>query len=137
VANVQQQLDTRCSDNKAEQLAILKVLGTIELINSHINPRTLTIYTESRVSLDSLYNPNNHAHLAEEIRKKVASMATAKCKLKFSWVKARAGICGNEMTDSLIKEAARSDGTKHGYSRIPISSRRSNPKMARTIDKNI
>jgi len=66
------------------------------------------------VSLDSLHDPNNHAHLVEEIRKKVASMTTSKCKIKFSWVKARAGICGNEMADRLAKEAARSDGTKHG-----------------------
>jgi len=41
--------------------------------------------------------------------------------MKVSWVNAHARIYGNEMTDSLIKEAARSDGTKHGYSRIPIS----------------
>jgi len=122
VAKVQLKLDNRCSNNQAEQLAILKVLETIESMNSlSINPRTATIFTDSRVSLDSLHNANNHAHLGEEIRKKVTSMVRAKWKIKFSWVKARAGIYGNEMADRLAKETARSDGTNYGYSRIPMS----------------
>jgi len=70
VAKVQQKLDNRCSNNQAEQLAILKVLEKMESMNSHsINRRTVTIFTDSRVSLDSLHNPNNHAHIAEEVRK--------------------------------------------------------------------
>ena len=52
VAKVQQKLDNRCSNNQVEQLAILKVLETIELMNSNsITPRTVTIFTDSRVSL--------------------------------------------------------------------------------------
>ena len=122
VAKVQLKLDNRCSNNQVEQLAIIKILETIESMNSlSINPRTATIFTDSRVSLDSLHNVNNHARLAEGIRKKVNTMVTAKWKIKFSWVKAHAGIYGNEMADRLAKEAARSDGTNYGYSRIPIS----------------
>jgi hypothetical protein len=34
---------------------------------------------------------------------------------------AHAGIYGNEMADRLAEEAARSDGTNYGYSRIPVS----------------
>jgi hypothetical protein len=48
-------------------------------------------------------------------------MVRAKCKIKFSWVKVHARIYGNEMADRLAKEAARSNGTNYGYSRIPIS----------------
>jgi ribonuclease HI len=96
VAKVQLKLDKRCSNNQAEQLAILKALEAIESLNSHsINPRTATIFTDNRVSLDSLHNPNNHAFLVEEIRKKVASLENTEWKIKFSWVKARVGIYGN------------------------------------------
>ena len=48
-------------------------------------------------------------------------MVRAKWKIKMSWVKAHAGIYGDEMADRLAKEAARSDGTKYGCSRIHIS----------------
>jgi len=47
-------------------------------------------------------------------------MARSKWKIKFSWVKAHAGIYGNEMADRLAKQAARCDGNNYGYSRIPI-----------------
>jgi ribonuclease HI len=55
----------------------------------------VTIYTDSRVSLDSIHNPNNHAFLIEEIRKKVAKLENTEWKIKLSWVKARAGNYGN------------------------------------------
>ena len=47
-----------CSNNQAEQFAVLKALETIESLNNNtINPRKVIIYAESRVSLDSLSNP--------------------------------------------------------------------------------
>jgi len=69
VAKVRQKLDSRCSNSQAEQLAVLKVLEAIKSMNNHINPRTVTIFTDSRVSLDSLQNTNNHTHLVEEIKR--------------------------------------------------------------------
>jgi len=67
VAKIQQKLENRCSNNQAEQLTILKVLEAVESMNSHfINPRTVTNFTDSKVSLDSLQNSNNHTHLVME-----------------------------------------------------------------------
>ena len=72
VAKARLKLNTRCSNNQAEQFAILKALETIESLNNNIiNPRKVIIYTDSRVSLDSLSNPKKHAFLIENIRKKV------------------------------------------------------------------
>ena len=49
VAKFQLKLDNRCSNNQAEQLAILKVLETTESMNSlSINPRTATICADRR-----------------------------------------------------------------------------------------
>jgi len=50
-------LHNRCSNNQAEQLAILKALETIE--KSHINdniPRTVTVHTDSGITLQFLKN---------------------------------------------------------------------------------
>ena len=122
LAKVQQKLDDRCSNNQAEQLAILKMLGTIESMNSiSITPRTVTIFTDSRVPLDSLHNYNNNACLLEGIRKMLTSMMTAKWKIKFSCVKAHVGIFGNEMAVRLAKVVERNDEISYEYSKITIS----------------
>jgi ribonuclease HI len=122
VAQLKIKLDNRCSNNQAEQLAIIKALEAIESLNRYsINPHTATTFTGSLVSLDSLHNPNNHAYLVEEIRKKVASLERCEWKIMFSWVKAHTGIYGKELADRLAKEAARSDGTSNAFNRIPKS----------------
>ena len=75
VAQIKLKLDNRCSNNQAKQLAIVKALEATEsLHNKVINPRTATIFTNSRVALDLLRNVNNHAYLVKEIRKRVASL---------------------------------------------------------------
>ena len=122
VAKARLKLNTRCSNNQAEQFAILKALETIESINNNkINPRTVIIYTDSPVSLDSLSNTKNQAFLVEKIRKKLANLENNERKIKFSWVKAHAGNYGNETAGRLAKEAARRHRTNYEYNRIPIS----------------
>ena len=86
-----------------------------------INPPTAIIYTDSRVTLDSIRNHNNHSFLVEEIRKKTASLEKREWSIKFSWVKAHAGTLGNEIADRLAKEAARSEKTQYVFDRIPKS----------------
>jgi len=63
-------LHNSCSNNQAEQLAIVKALETIGKL--HINdpiPRSATVHTDCRITLQSLQNTNNHNYLIEEIRK--------------------------------------------------------------------
>ena len=67
----------------------------------------MIIYTDSRVSLDSLSNPKNHAFLVEKIRKKVANLESNELKIKFSWFKAHAGNYGNETADRLAKGSSK------------------------------
>ena len=48
-------LDNKCSNIQAEQLAIFKALEIIEAIEITVNsPRTVTIFPDSRISIDSL-----------------------------------------------------------------------------------
>jgi len=122
IARHQLKLSNSCSNNQAEQLAIQKALEEIELLNREsITPPTAIIYTDSRVALDSISNPNNHSFLVEETRKKAASLEESEWRIKFSWVKAHAGTLGNEIADRLAKEAARSENMQYVFDRIPKS----------------
>ena len=70
VKRIKYKLDNRCSNNQAEQLAIAKALEALESTDIEENsPRTAAIITDSRISLDSIKNVNNHSYLIEEIRK--------------------------------------------------------------------
>ena len=121
-AQIKLKLDNRCSNNQAEQLAIIKALETVESINTMDNsPHTATVFTDSRITLDSLHNANIHAYLIEEIRKRLSRLEGPKWKIEFSWVKAHVGIYGNEIMDRLAKEAARSKDAETAFNRIPIS----------------
>ena len=107
IAKLQFKLDNKCSNNQAEQLAILKTLEKLEGMNKQsINQLSTTIFTDSRITLDSLQNYNSHGYLVEEIRKKVASLERSGWQKRFSWFKAHIGVHGNEIADKVAKEAA-------------------------------
>ena len=113
-------LDNRCSNNQAEQLAILKAHETIQTQKVDNNEhRTVVIHTDSKISLDSIRNTKNHNHLAEEIRKRTAYLNKQNWKIEFKWVQAHVGIFGNEIADRLAKEATQNHHIT--YSRIPKS----------------
>jgi ribonuclease HI len=64
-------LHNNCSNNQAEQWAIVKALETIPEIQAKEDiPRDVTIHTDSRITLQSLQNSKNHKFLIEEIGKK-------------------------------------------------------------------
>jgi len=74
--------------------------------------KTSTIYRDSRMTQDSLKNSNI---LIEEIRRKLTGMGKTKWKIQFGWVKAHIGIQGNELPDTLAKEAATKMDIKESY----------------------
>ena len=85
-------------------------------------PRTLTVFTDRRITRDSLKTASSHAHLIEEIRTRVTTLNNTNWRIEFSWVKADAGILGNETADKLAKAAARCSSSDIAYRRIPVSS---------------
>jgi ribonuclease HI len=115
-------LDNRYSNNQAEQLAITKALeaiGKIDIIED--TPGTATIFTDSRISVDSIINTRNHGHLIEEIRKKMTSLERANWNIELSLVKAHVEIIGNELADRLGKAAASDSDAKIVFNRLPMS----------------
>jgi ribonuclease HI len=119
---LQFRLGTRCSNNQAKQLAIIKALEAIETIDIPENsPRTIDIFTNSRITLDLLQNANNHSYLIEEIRKRLSYLDRANWTTGISWVKAHAGIYGNEMADKIAKAATRNSDIALSFNRIPTS----------------
>jgi ribonuclease HI len=77
-------LDNICSNNKAEQLSVFNAREVIETIEITANsPRTASIFTDSRISADSLKNVNNHSYLIEEPRK-MSTLERANWTIEFS-----------------------------------------------------
>jgi ribonuclease HI len=71
-AQLKFKLHNRCSNNQAEQLAIAKALEVRDAIDIAENsPFTIGIFTDSRITIDSLKNVNNHSYIIEEVRKKI------------------------------------------------------------------
>ena len=62
---IKDKLHDRCSNNQAEQMAIVKTLQAIETKINKTIPRTILIHTNSRITLDSLKNKKNCNHLIE------------------------------------------------------------------------
>jgi ribonuclease HI len=104
INSLKYRLNKRCTNNQTEQLANLIALEYTE--NIETEDKTAIIYSDSRMTLDSLKNSNIHAYLIEEIRRKVSEVGEMNGKIQFCWVKAHAGIQVNELADTLAKEAA-------------------------------
>jgi hypothetical protein len=84
VTQIKFKLGNRWSNNQAEQLAIIKALEAIDTFSTEeSSPRTATAYTDRRLTIDSLRNPDNLAYLTEEIRRRVAKLQGSNWKIEF------------------------------------------------------
>ena len=101
IKSIKYRLNNICTNNQAEQMAIGRALEYTE--NLQTEDKTATIYTDSRMTLDTLKNSNIHTFLIEEIRRKLTEMGKTNWKIQFSWVKAHVRIQGNELADTLAK----------------------------------
>jgi ribonuclease HI len=114
-------LQNCCSNNQAEQIAILKSLEELTTLSDN-SGRTVAIYTDSKVTLASLRNNLMHSPLIVEIRNNVRQLMMQNWSIHFGWVKAHIGIEGNELADKLAKEAVEDDGELMiVYKRIPLT----------------
>ena len=81
IKSLKYRLNKRCSNNQAEQLATVRALEYTE--NLQTEDKTATIYTDSRMTLDSLKYNNIHTFLIEDIRRKLTEMGKTNRKIQF------------------------------------------------------
>ena len=80
----------------------------------------MAIYTENKFTLAELKNNSIHSVVTEGIRNRVLHLTLLDWTTFFRWVKAHAGIKGNEMADTLAKEAAQNEDEQNiVYDRKP------------------
>ena len=116
-------LENHCSNNQAEKLAILKAIEKIQsLPNCNDIDKTIAIYTDSKVTLDSINNNHIHCPLSEQFRDKLRELTKGNWIIHVGWVKAHIGIEGNELADKLAKEAAANNELPIEYGKMPITS---------------
>ena len=119
IKSLKYRLNKRCTNNQAEQLAIVRALEYTE--NLQTEDKTATKYTDSRMTMDSLKNSNIHTFLIEEIRRKLTEMGKTNWKIQLSWVKVHVEIQGNQLADTLAKEAATKADIIESYKKVPKS----------------
>ncbi|XP_014281276.1 ribonuclease H-like [Halyomorpha halys] len=103
IIECQYMLASRCSNNQAEKLAILKTLENL-LENTYKVYFHIVLHIDNMNVLHSLNNTNIHDPLTEEIRLKILQLQYFKKSVEVKWVKGHSGIEGNERADSLAKE---------------------------------
>ena len=115
----------RCPNNQAEHLAILEVLEQIHGDLQHmkeVNPKKATMYTDSRITIDSINNPSNHNYLMEEIRKATGMLKSNKWRINFKWIQGSCrNLWGNELADRLAEAAAQNNALVISFDKIPKS----------------
>lgn len=120
VQHLRYRLGSRCSNNQAEQLAILKALQ--ELRNhDNVTGKLAAVHSDSKITLDLLRNNSKHSVLIEEIKINLRYLTVQNWIIHFQWVKAHVGNEGNEIADQLAKQATSCSELETTYDLVPIS----------------
>jgi len=99
-------MDTRCTNNQAEDFAIIMALEYVQTNLENDVDQVTTVHTDSWTTLESLHTMNKHTFLTEQIRRKVQEMGSRGWTTRFRWTQSHMGTTGNELADKLAKEAS-------------------------------
>ena len=122
IRQLKYRLDGKCSNNQAEQIAILKALQELKTLQSNIYAeKKVAVYTDSKITLFLIKDNKKQNMIIADILKTIRSLEQNHWVIHFSWVKAHIGIAGNEMADNLAKQAANNQNIEIIFSKIPKS----------------
>ncbi|KAL0870225.1 hypothetical protein ABMA27_006365 [Loxostege sticticalis] len=110
-------LSAYCTVYQAELLAICKATGGV----LKGKEKSYGLYSDSRAALETVANHSSLHPLAVESRENLRKAFIQGKDVSLFWIKAHAGLPGNERADDLAKEAALASKRKHDYDRCPIS----------------
>ncbi|KAL0830238.1 hypothetical protein ABMA28_002449 [Loxostege sticticalis] len=117
IRNQKFSLSAYCTVYQAELLAICKATGGI----LKGRERSYGLYSDSMAALETVANHSSLHPLAVESREHLRKALTQGKDVSLYWIKAHAGLQGNERADELAKEAALASKRKPDYDRCPVS----------------
>ncbi|KAL0821384.1 hypothetical protein ABMA28_005970 [Loxostege sticticalis] len=117
VRNQKFSLSAYCTVYQAELLAICKATGGV----LKGKEKSYGLYSDSRAALETVANHSSLHPLAVESRENLRKAFIQGKDVSLFWIKAHAGLLGNERADDLAKEAALASKRKADYDRCPIS----------------
>ncbi|XP_037296687.1 uncharacterized protein LOC115455319 [Manduca sexta] len=110
-------MESFCTVYQAELLALHG--ATEEAVKS--GREICSVLSDSRAALDTVADGTSLHPLAFKIRKNLRTLKERNKIINLFWIKAHAGMEGNERADELAKDAALKSKTKPQYSRCPVS----------------
>ncbi|KAL0821383.1 hypothetical protein ABMA28_005969 [Loxostege sticticalis] len=117
IRNQKFSLSAYCTVYQAELLAICKATGGI----LKGREKSYGLYSDSMAALETVVNHSSLHPLAVESRENLRKALIQGKDVSLFWIKAHAGLLGNERADDLAKEAALASRKKPDYDRCPVS----------------
>ncbi|XP_048478485.1 uncharacterized protein LOC125488864 [Plutella xylostella] len=114
---VKLKLSQHCTVYQAELLAICRATRIIR----DRRETSFGIYSDSRSALETIVNSNAPHPLAAETRSNLSHCKSQNKLVSLFWIKAHAGLEGNEQADKLAKEAAQTLKCKPHFDLCPVS----------------
>lgn len=113
-------LGEHCSNNQAEQTAILQSLIEIKDNRKYwVGEKQGRVNTDSQITVELLKNCQIRSKIIEEIKDKIKHLQDNGWIIHIKWVKAHVGLYENELADYLAKKAAQDDISEVVYNMIP------------------
>ncbi|XP_048481539.1 uncharacterized protein LOC125489547, partial [Plutella xylostella] len=110
-------LSPHCTVYQAELLAICRATRVIK----DRKEESFGIYSDSRSALETIANNYAPHPLAVETRCNLNQCKLQNKQVSLFWIKAHAGLEGNEQADALAKQAAKDLKCKPHYDQCPVS----------------
>ena len=110
-------LHDKCTNNQAEQMAILKSL--LHMTKEHSPNKIVTIYTDRQTTLDSPMNSKIHTSLIDKIRLQVDRLEQTAWTIRFSWVRAHVGSRATNSPTPLLKKLQQTRTSQYAMTRSP------------------